>query len=215
MNAQLRRQTGESFYFLPPLAAIGPSVALSVSLVGDYFELLDEGHAFARLDKSFCSEARRLVDFGVVFRASLDWKRWDDFRRAWRSCPTRDGAATFATDVNVYSLRHHADKVGSILLRSGIFLQRPAHHLGRENYYNPQILEVDGFQEKLDEVMSEPDEAPTPVIVQNLPAQDDSRLSVKSPDYVELILNSLSHTSILHEICTDTNRIKSKLMRQA
>jgi SWI/SNF-related matrix-associated actin-dependent regulator of chromatin subfamily A3 len=215
VNAQLRRQTGEFFPSPPPLAAIGPSVALSVSLVGDYFELCDEGSAFARLDKSFCSEARRLVDFGVMFRACLDWERWEDFRRTWRPYSTRDDTATFTVDVNVYSLRHHADKVGSILLRSGIFLQCPDHNLGRENYYNPQILEVDGFQERPDEVMSEPEEAPAPVIVPNMPAQGDPNPSANSPDHVELILNSLSHTGILHEIRTDTNRIKSELMGQA
>ncbi len=212
MNAQLRRQTGEFFPRPPTLAATGSSVALIVSLIGDYFELLDEGRAFARLDKRFCSEARRLVDLGVEFKACLDWKRWENFQRAWRPYSIRDDTATFAVDVNLYSLRHHADKVGSILLSSGVFLQCPAHTTGRENYYNPQVLEIDGFQERPDDEMSEPDEAPTPVNVPNLPTQGDPKPSANSPDHVELILNSLSHTNILQEIRINSNRIKSELM---
>jgi SWI/SNF-related matrix-associated actin-dependent regulator of chromatin subfamily A3 len=212
VNAQLRKQTGDYFPCPPYLPSTGSSVALSVSLVGDYFELQHEGRALARLDKSFCSEARPLVDFGVNFQACLDWNCWEEFRKSWGPYSTRDDMATFAVDVNVYSLRHHADKVGDMLLRSAILLQYPAHNLGREEYYNPQVLEVDGFEEKPDEVMSEPDESPTPIIVSNMSVQGGPKPSANSPDHVEVILNSLSHTNILHEIRTDTNRIKSELM---
>jgi SWI/SNF-related matrix-associated actin-dependent regulator of chromatin subfamily A3 len=215
VKAQLRRQTGECFPRPPYIPAIRSSVALEVSLVGDYFELSHEGHALARLDKSFCSEARPLVDFGVKFQACLEWRSWEEFRRAWIAYSTRGDMATFAVEVNVYSLRHHADKVGDMLLRSAILLQYPAHNLRGEKYYNPQVLQVDGFREKPDEVMSEPDESPTPIIISNVPVQGDPKPPTNSPDHVEVILNSLSHTNILHEIRTDTNRIKSELMGQA
>jgi SWI/SNF-related matrix-associated actin-dependent regulator of chromatin subfamily A3 len=215
VNAQFRRRTDNYLPCPPPLAAIGTSVSLDVALVGDYFELLYEGRALARLDKSFCCEARRLVDFGVVFQVCLASKRWEEIRSGWNPYLTGDDLATFAVDVNVYSLRHHADKVGDILLRSAILLQYPASNLSGEEYYNPQILNIDGFWEKPDEVMSEPDESPAPIIVPNVPVQGDAKPTANSSDHVEVILNSLSHTSILHEIRTDTNRIKSTLMGQA
>ncbi|KAF2827402.1 hypothetical protein CC86DRAFT_455071 [Ophiobolus disseminans] len=206
VNAQLRKKTGEYLFpYPPPLTAIGSSVALAVSLVGDYFELLHEGRALARLDKSFCVEARRLVDFGVNFQACLDWKCWEEFRRAWRPYSSRDDVATFTVDVNVYSLRHHADKVGDMLLRSAILLQYPTHNIGGEKYYNPQILEMDGFREAPDEVMSEPDESPAPTIAPNLPVQGDPKPSLNSSDHVEVILNSLPHSNILHKARTDTS----------
>jgi SWI/SNF-related matrix-associated actin-dependent regulator of chromatin subfamily A3 len=216
VKAQIRRSKDELSSSSPLPTAIGPSVALSISLVGDYFELLYEKLAFARLDKNFCSEARRLVDFGVRFHAYVDRKQWEGVGRAWTSYSTRDDNFTFAVEINVYSLRHHADKVGNILLRSGIFLQRPIRNDSEEHhtriYYNPQILEVEGFLESQDEIVSEPDETPLPIVVQNMPTYADPMPSANSSDHVELILNSLSHTGILHEICTDANRIKSKLM---
>lgn len=226
MNAQLRRRADGFFLVPPPLAAIGSSIALEVSLVGDYFELLDQERsryyharpenerAFAHLDKTFCSGARLLVGLSVVLRACMDFKRWEDFRNASRSYSTNDATATFAVDVNVYSLRHHADKVGNMLLRSGVLLQCATYNIGSERYYNPQILEIDGFQERPEEVMSDPDEPPTPLMIENLPIQGDSKPPPSSSNHVELILDSLSHTSILHEIRTDNNRIKSQLMGQ-
>lgn len=212
---QLRCLAGDYFPYPPPLAAIDSSVAFDISLVGDYFELLYGGRALARLDKSFCSGARRLVDFGVKFQVCLGPKSWEEFRAAWTRCLMIHEAVTCAVDVNVYSLRHHADKVGDILLHSTILLQYPAYNPNGEEYYNPQILVIDGFKEKPDEVISEPDESPAPITVPNMPVHGDPKPIGSSSDYVEVILNSLSHTSILHEIRTDTNRIKSELMGQA
>ena len=211
----MRRQVREYFPCPPSFAANESSVALEVSLVGDYFELLGQGRALARLDKSFCSEARRLVDFGVEFQACLDWERWEEFRRAWRPYSTRSETATFVVDVNVYSLRHHAEKVGDILLRSAILLQYPTHNPKKDEYFNPQILQVDGFQEISDHLMSERDESPVPIIIPNVLVQGIPKPSANSSEHVEVILNSLSHNNTLHEIRTDTNRIKSELMGQA
>jgi hypothetical protein len=179
---------------------------------GDYFELYNNGRAFARLDKAFCSEARRLVGLGVRFQACLERKRWEGFTRAWR--PYADETATFSVDVNVKSLMHHADKVGNILLRSGIFLQFPSQNPGGETYYNPQILQIEGFCERPDEVMTETEDAPTPAVIPDRPAQSNPKPTLNPQEHVEQILDSLSHTNILHEIRTDTNRIKSTLMGQ-
>jgi SWI/SNF-related matrix-associated actin-dependent regulator of chromatin subfamily A3 len=188
-------------------------MALSVSLVGDYFELLNEGRTFARLDKSFCGKARRLVDLGVIFKAYLGWEDWEAVSRSWTPC---SATAVFFVEVHVYSFRHHAEKVGTILLRSGMFLQYPIHGGGQElvGYYNPQVLEVDGFAERPDEIMSEPDDSPAPVFVSELPAHTVPKPPKSPSDHVESILNSLSHTGILQEIRTDTDLIKSNLMRQ-
>ncbi|KAH8708493.1 SNF2 family N-terminal domain-containing protein [Phaeosphaeriaceae sp. PMI808] len=131
---------------------------------------------------------------------------------AWRPYSFGEDMATFAVDVNVYSLRHHADKVGSFLLHSGIFLQCPVHVPSGQDYYNPQILEVDGVHESPDEVTSELDKTSTPIFMPDKPVEGDTTPSGNSHERVELILNSLSHTGILHEIRTDTNRIKTPLM---
>jgi SWI/SNF-related matrix-associated actin-dependent regulator of chromatin subfamily A3 len=142
----------------------------------------------------------------------LERERWEDLKRSLGAYSTSDKVAAFTVDVNVRSLRHHADKIGHILLRSSIFLQYPAHLSDGEMYYNPQLLKFDGFRDELEEVMSEPDEATAPVIVPDLPAKEDLRPSATSNNHVESILSSLSHREILHEIRTDTNRIKSELM---
>ncbi|PVI01287.1 hypothetical protein DM02DRAFT_654670 [Periconia macrospinosa] len=213
VNAQLRKNAGEFLFYPPSLEARRSSIALEISPVGDYFEILNEEKAFAHLDKSFCSEARRLVGLGVRFQACLDYKYWEKFRNSWQFYSSRGDNATFVVDVHVYSLKHHADKVGSILLRSGIFLQQPVHNIGMEEYFNPQILKFDGFHEVPDEEMSESDETPAPVVDRSIPSQVDPKPTVQSADQeVEIILNSLSHTNILHEIHTDSNRIKSQIM---
>lgn len=224
MKAQLRRQTTGFFFPPPSLVTNAPNIVLEVSPVGDYFELLDpewfkynpdcpENKSFARLEKGFCNEARLLVCFGVMFRACIDPKFWENFRKTWNTYSTKNEITTFSVDVNVYCLRHHADKVGAILLRAGIFLQRPIHKIGNESYYNPQILQFDGIQQTLEpeEMMSRPEETPTPPVVVDIPVRRDRNQSTDSPDNVECILNSLSHTGILHKICTDFNRIKSQL----
>ena len=78
-----------------------------------------------------------------LFKACLNYERWDDFIKSM--------GHTFVVDINVYSLKNHADKIGSILSGSGIFLQLPVHNWDETIYYNPQVLEFDGFQEKPDE----------------------------------------------------------------
>ncbi|CAN9127235.1 unnamed protein product [Alternaria alternata] len=190
-----------------------PQYARGLSPNRDYFELLSNGLAFARLDKAFCTEARRLVGLEVRFQACLERKRWEEVTRPCGSYA--DGVVTFSVDVNVKSLINQADKVGDILLSSGSFLQCPTQNPAGETYYNPQILQIEGFHEKPDDMMIEADDARTPVVNPDRPTQSNLKPSLNPQDHVEQILDSLSHTNILHEIHTDTNRIKSTLMRQA
>ncbi|CAN9259912.1 unnamed protein product [Alternaria alternata] len=211
VKAQVRR---ESYNFIHRTYSLGTDqhyVTFDVFPKGDYFELFSNGHTFARLDKAFCSEARRLVGLEVKLQACLERKHLEEVVKAWRSYA--DGPLTCSVDVNVKSLMSHADKVGHILLSSSIFLQPPIHNPGGETYFNPQILQIEGFYEKSDDTMTEAEDTPMPVDVPDRRAPSDLRSSLTSQDHVEEILDSLSHTNILHEIRTDTNRIKSTLMR--
>jgi SWI/SNF-related matrix-associated actin-dependent regulator of chromatin subfamily A3 len=212
VKAQARWDACNLIHSAYPLGSNQHHVAFEISARGDYFELLSNGKAFARLDKAFCSEARRLVGLEVRFQACLERKRWEEVTRPSRSYT--DGIVTFSVDVNVKGLMNHADKVGNILLSSGIFLQYPTHNPAGETYYNPQILQIEGFHEKSDDMMIEADDASTPGVIPDRPSQSVSKPSLNPQDHVEQILDSLSHTNILQEIRTDTSRIKSTLMRQ-
>ena len=210
MKAQARREAWGFICRAYPLGLSQHGTTFEVVPKGDYFELLSNGYAFARLDKAFCSEARRLVGLEVKFQTCLERKRWEEVLRTSRS--HADGTVTFSVDVNVRSLMNHADKVGNILLSSGIFLQLPTQNPGGETYYNPQILQLEGFHEKPDDIITEAEDTPAATVVPHQPAQSNLKPSLNTQSYVEQILDSLSHTNILHEIRTDTNRIKSTLM---
>ncbi|CAN9201215.1 unnamed protein product [Alternaria alternata] len=212
VKAQAQQEACSLIHRIYSLETNQQNVTFEVSAKGDYFELLSDGKAFARLDKAFCSEARRLVGLEVRFQACLEGKRWEEAIRPFRSYA--DGIVTFSVDVNVKSLMNHADKVGNIFLSSGIFLQRPTQNPAGETYYNPQILQIEGFYEKSDDMMIEADDTPTPAVIPDRLSQSNLKPSLNPQDHVEQILDSLSHTNILHEIRTDTDRIKSTLMRQ-
>ncbi|RYN54409.1 hypothetical protein AA0114_g3778 [Alternaria tenuissima] len=213
VKAQARREACNFIHHTCSLGSNQHYVIFDVFAKGDYFELLSNGLAFARLDKAFCTEARRLVGLEVRFQACLERKRWEEVTRPCGSYA--DGVVTFSVEVNVKSLINQADKVGDILLSSGSFLQCPTQNPAGETYYNPQILQIEGFHEKPDDMMIEADDARTPVVNPDRPTQSNLKPSLNPQDHVEQILDSLSHTNILHEIHTDTNRIKSTLMRQA
>jgi SWI/SNF-related matrix-associated actin-dependent regulator of chromatin subfamily A3 len=163
VKAQARREACNFIHRTCSLVSNQHHLAFEIFAKGDYFELFSNGHAFARLDKAFCSEARRLVGLGVKFQACLERKRWEEVTEPSRSYA--DGTVTFSVDVNVKSLMNHADKVGSILLSSSIFLQCPTRNPVGETYYNPQILQIEGFHEKPDDIMIEADDAPTLVVI--------------------------------------------------
>ncbi|EMD91847.1 hypothetical protein COCC4DRAFT_144809 [Bipolaris maydis ATCC 48331] len=204
----------EEWDFIRHRYSLGPHqqvATFDISPKSDYFELSINGHAFARLDKAFCSEARQLVGLEVRLQACLERKHWEQVSTTW--APHARSTVTLSVDVNVKSLMNHADKVGNILLGSGIFLQSPSQNPSAEIYYNPQILQLDGFHEKADETMTEVEDMPTPAAVTDQVAQSNRKSPQNPQDHVNQILDSLSHKDILHEICTDTKRIKSTLMQ--
>jgi SWI/SNF-related matrix-associated actin-dependent regulator of chromatin subfamily A3 len=196
----------------------GSSIILEVSLIGDYFELLNYGQAFARLNKSFCNEARRLADFGVGFRAYVQKNSWEACCAALNNSQPEPSATTFAVDVDVYSFRHHADRIGDIFSQVGFFLQCPNHDFAEALYYNPQILEIKGFEEKQETSANFTSEAAPELAEAGISISSDCaepEPQRDGSDLVDSILNSLSHNGILHEIHTDQNRIKTKLLPYA
>ena len=212
VKAQLRTSACGRIY---RPALLYSSIILKVSLVGDYFELLDSGQAFARLNKSFCSEARRLADFGVEFRAYMQKNSWDACCAALNNYLPDPSTTTFAVDVNVYSFRHHADRIGDIFSQAGFFLQCPTHEFAGVLYYNPQILEINGFegrQETPANFATEPDSELTEAGMAMSFERTEPERQRNESDLVDSILNSLSHNGDLHEIHTDENRIRAELL---
>ncbi|CAN9177037.1 unnamed protein product [Alternaria alternata] len=212
VRAQARREVCEFIQDTYSFETNQHYVTFEIVPKGDYFELFSNGCAFACLEKGFCSEARQLVGLEVSFQACLKREHWEEVTEAWTM--HTDETSTFDVEVNVKSLMNHADKVGNILLSSGNFLQCPTQIPAGETYYNPQILQIEGFNERPDDIIIEADDEPTPVVIPGRPSQSNLEPSLDFQDHVEQILDSLSHTDLLHEIRTDTNRIKSKLMRQ-
>lgn len=191
------------------------SINLEVSLKGDYFELLNSGQAFARLNKSFCNEARRLADFGVEFRAYLQKNSWEASCVALNNSLPEPSETTFAVDVNVYSFRHHADRIGDIFSQAGFFLQHPIHDFANAPYYNPQVLKIEGFEERQETSVNFASESTWELVEPGTSMLSDrTELEHQRNGFNQLdsILNSLSHHGILHEIHTDQNRIRTTLL---
>ena len=216
VKAQLR-SSNDRAPFLNHLYPISHYVLFDVSLVGDYFELLYSGQKFARLNKDFCREIRQLTRFGVKFQAYLSKSDWASLFPTRSNYPTSP-AVSFDVEVNVYSFKHHADQIGDILAQAGVFLQDPTHDSNEVPYHNPQLLEIQGIEEREE----------TPVAFAEGPALNlisfgstieqekaDPERQSKTTDLVDSILDSLSHNGILQEISTDQNRIKTKLLPYA
>lgn len=152
------------------------------------------------------------MDLEVAFEACVEQRTWDDFRSACGPYSIRADTPTLDVDVNVYSLQHHAEKVGNILLQLGLFLQYPVFIPSGQVYHNPQMLVFDGFCEKDEDVTSEPDEQSTPIFIVDRAVEGAPASSANSDERLDIILNSLSHKGILHELRTDSNRIRTPLM---
>jgi hypothetical protein len=216
VKAQLLTSAYGSFSHPTLLCSTGHSIILEVSHEGDYFQLLNSGQAFARLNKSFCSEARRLTDFGVRFRAYLLKDTWNTFGAAQNYY--RPLATTFDVEVNVYSFRHHADRIGDIFSEAGFFLQRPTNDSADVLYYNPQILDLKGFEREKETSSKVSTQSSLVLMTQATALTPLERVEPeheKNPtDLVESILDSLSHSTILHEIRPDKNRIRTELLPQ-
>ncbi|PQE24601.1 hypothetical protein CJF31_00011242 [Rutstroemia sp. NJR-2017a BVV2] len=193
----------------------GQYILFDVSLVGDYFELLYSGQKFARLNKNFCSEVRRLTPFGVKFQAYLsksDWESLFPVQSNHRIGPARP----FDVEVNVYSFKHHADQIGDILSQTGVFLQDPTYGLDEVPYHNPQLLEIRGVEKRQEEALDNVSDtsASNPISFGSVMEQEktDPERQRNTTEIVDSILDSLSHNNILQEVSTDQNRIKAKLL---
>jgi hypothetical protein len=218
VNAQLRTSKYGVISRPTLLFSSTSSIILEVSLKGDYFELLNSGQPFAHLNRGFCSEARRLADFGVEFRAYLQKDSWEAYYATLNNFLPESSAKTFAVDINVYSFRHHADRIGDIFSPAGFFLQHPTHDFVDALYYNPQLLEFEGFEEKRETSASLASESTLELAEPGISMSSD-RADLEhqrnGSDLVDSILNSLSHHEILREIHTDQNRIRTELLPYA
>ena len=216
VKAQLR-SSNDRAPLISQLHSTNDYIVFDVSLVGDYFELLYSGQKVARLNKSFCGEIRQLTRFGVKFEAYLSKSDWASLFPFGSSYPTHH-VAPFDVEVNVYSFGHHADQIGDILSQAGVFLQDPTYGLDEAPYHNPQLLEIQGIEERA-ETLGISAEEPALNLISFGPAiaqdQTGSERKINTTDLVDSILDSLSHNNILREISTDQNRIKAKLLPYA
>jgi len=118
----------------------------------------------------------------------------------------------------VYSFRHHADRIGDIFSQAGFFLQYPTHDFVDALYYNPQLLEFEGFEERQETSASFANGSTLELVEPGISmssARTDLEHQRNGSDMVDSILNSLSHHGILHEIHTDQNRIRTELLPYA
>jgi len=185
-----------------------PSLAFGVVLMGDYFMLHYNGMIFARLDKRFCEDVRPLVALQVDLLAYMRKDDWAVIYRTW-SQSTIGSLPAFSLEINVYGPREHADTVGSMLSKRGIFLQNPISGIGDYHYHNPQDLCIEGFHERIHPNPTQSSQGRAVNCLSN--DRREGHTQSTDAEIVETILGSLSHNSVLHEIHAD-NRIKSTLL---
>jgi SWI/SNF-related matrix-associated actin-dependent regulator of chromatin subfamily A3 len=200
----------------------GLYIVFKISLVGDYFELLYQGQKLARMNKNFCVQARRLIPFGVEFQAYLRKADWDSLFTEQSHYVQTSSTTLFTVEVNVYSFRHHADRVGNILSQANFFLQTPGYDSGEVPYCNPQKLEFEGFKARQEGPLNAADNhiaislfADKYTGLARDPEHPQQDLQQPESDLVDSVLNSLSHKDILHEnfeINTDQYRIRTLLL---
>jgi SWI/SNF-related matrix-associated actin-dependent regulator of chromatin subfamily A3 len=188
-------------------------VPLGVALTGDYLELFHDGHMFARINTVSCKDLRPLWDLRIELSAFLDLSSWNALFRVWASKHWQDSAAMFEVELNVYSPRENADKVGQALSKATIFLQRPIFLFKDVLHYNPQLLEVPGYIPCNEAVNDGNDESRENSSTPEETERSGARSRRRRRDALETVLDSLSHNEIQHEIRADDKRIlKSELL---
>lgn len=108
----------------------------------------------------------------------------------------------------MYGARADAEEVGSILSKSGTFLQLPRYGLDGAEYYNPHLLRIEGYSEQV------PIEAllsPMADVVETQDRRVEENPQANDSVVVDSILDSLSHHVFLQDIPVD-RRIKSTLL---
>jgi hypothetical protein len=153
---------------------------------GDYLTLQHEQVKFGRLTKGLCRHLRNFVAKPKFrFQALISS---DDLAVALR--PRRDQPlGHLPAEINIYGPKVDAAEIGSTLSRSRIFLQLPLHDIGAIEYYNPQLIKIEGHLDRLPIGVSQP-------TVDNTHGAADicPKTSVTGNDTtVDSILDSLSH----------------------
>jgi SWI/SNF-related matrix-associated actin-dependent regulator of chromatin subfamily A3 len=175
---------------------------------GDYFALEYEGHKFARLNKRFCRDLHALVtsERQVRIQAYVPKKDWTTVVQSWRT----QSSAPFPVEINLYGTRADAEEVGSILSKSGTFLQSPHFGLDGAEYHNPHFLQIEGYS---DEIPIETPLSPRGNVPETRDQAEEEESQVNDSAEFNSILNSgLLHHSTSQEILVD-GRIKTELLQ--
>lgn len=170
---------------------------------GGYFALEYGGNKFALLNKGFCRHLHALISRRQVrIQSYVSNKDWATIVHCWR----KQISTIFPVEINIYGTRADAEEVGSILSKSGIFLQLPRYGPYIAQYYNPQLLRIEGYSEQISA-------ATLFSVAEDVGDTPDRRVEEEpqANDSVDFILDSLSHHVNLREIPVD-HRIKSTLL---
>ncbi|KAF7532372.1 hypothetical protein G7054_g8020 [Neopestalotiopsis clavispora] len=170
---------------------------------GDFLTLRHEHVKFGRLNKGLC---RHLHD--LVANAHLNLQALIPTKDLFTALRSRKSQMPeyLPAEINVYGPKADATEIGSIMSRSGIFLQLPLHGIGAIEYFNPQMIRIEGYPDRLPpEVHSstdDTDEVPDRYMEASMRGNDTA--------VVDSILDSLSHHRNIQEIATVPD-IKSRL----
>ncbi|ETS77388.1 hypothetical protein PFICI_11262 [Pestalotiopsis fici W106-1] len=171
---------------------------------GAFLTLRHEQVKFGRLNKGLCRHLHDLVaNNRLRFQVFISSK---DLFAAMRShnCETPDH---LPAEINIYGSKLDAREIGRILSKLGIFLQWPQHGIGAIEYYNPQIMKIEGLPDRLPPGASQ-------ISTSDVHGALDEAggISAKGQDTttVDSILDSLSHRANIKEIATVPD-IKSQL----
>ncbi|KAK8133073.1 P-loop containing nucleoside triphosphate hydrolase [Apiospora kogelbergensis] len=178
-----------------------PQQSFFVVQDGDFLTLKFLEVKFGRLNKGLCKALRDLVAQSQVHIQAFIPS--DNLVTAMQS---RNGRTPehLPAEINIYGPKANAREIGGILSKSGIFLQMPQYGLETAEYYNPQILRMEGYPDilQLDESQEstngahETDTHEAPGRSQRDPTRRNDT------EMVESILDSLSHHPMLQEIAT-------------
>jgi len=183
-----------------------PTKCFAVVREGNYFALEHEGNKFARLKNGLCSIFHELITGSQVrIQAYVSGRDWAAALQSWHPGST----ALIPVELNIHGALEDANGIGTILFKSGIFLQAPRYGLGETFYYNPHLLhrgDCSGlaYPEAIFPIIADATDTPHRS-QENEPEVDDSMV-------VDSILNELSHHVLQPNTVHVNRRIKSSLL---